>query len=361
VKIGRIERTGPSGPEPRVVVVDVEAGVAIDAQRAEQWRRLAAGDSPEAAARIAAATIPASLAAGLGSSSFRADLERAIAAEPPADAVLSIAEARWLAPLDPPRFRDFMTFEQHHHAARAVRGVAVPDVIYRLPTYYKGNHLALLADGEVVHWPGYSDWMDYELELGFVVAGGGIDLTPEEAAGKIFGVTLLNDFSARDRQFEETAGNLGPAKGKDFATALGPWIVTADEIDLGAIEVEARINGEVWARGDSGDAMWSPAEVVAYLSTAEPLAPGELIGSGTFGGACGLEVGRRLVPGDEIELEAVGIGVLRNSLGEPRPLRWEPARRRPGVTISGGTAPAHTELLPPRTDAPPPPYPRTGG
>jgi 2-keto-4-pentenoate hydratase/2-oxohepta-3-ene-1,7-dioic acid hydratase in catechol pathway len=360
MKIGRIERPGPAGPLPRIAIVDTEAGIAIDAQRVEAARREVGGDSPEAAARIAAALIPASLAAGLGSSSFREDLDRALTAAPPADAVVPIAEARWLAPVDPPRFRDFMTFEQHHHAARAVRGVAVPEVIYRLPTYYKGNHLSLIGDGEVVRWPEYSDWMDYELELGFVLAGGGVDLTPAEAAGRIFGVTLLNDFSARDRQFEETTGNLGPAKGKDFATALGPWIVTPDEIDLGAIEVEARVNGEVWGRGNSGDAMWSPAEVVAYLSTAEPLAPGELIGSGTFGGACGLEVGRRLISGDRIELEAAGIGILRTDLGEPRPLRWTPERREPGRTISGGEALDHTELMPPREDAPPPPYPRAG-
>lgn len=361
MKIGRLLRPGPSGPQPRVVVIDTVRGVAIDAQRAEQARRLAAGDSPEAALRIAAALIPGSLAAGLGSTGFRADLERAVAGEPPADAVLALDAAEWLAPLDPPRFRDFMTFEQHHHAARAVRGVPVPGVTFQLPTYYKGSHLSLLGDGATVHWPGYSDWMDYELELGFVIAGGGVDLTPAEAAERIFGVTLLNDFSARDRQFQETAGNLGPAKGKDFATALGPWIVTVDELDLEAIEVEARVNGEVWGRGSSGDAMWSPAEVVAYLSTAEPLAPGELVGSGTFGGCCGLEVGRRLVPGDRIELEASGIGVLRTTLGEPHELAWEPPARTPGLTISGGQALDRTPLLPPRPDAPPPPFPRSAG
>jgi 2-keto-4-pentenoate hydratase/2-oxohepta-3-ene-1,7-dioic acid hydratase in catechol pathway len=361
VKIGRIERPSPGGPVPRVVVVDTEAGIAIDAQRAERERRLAAGDSPEAAARIAAALIPESLAAGLGSAGFRDHLERAAAIAPPAAAIVPLAEASWMAPLDPPRFRDFMTFEQHHHAARAVRGKTVPEVVYRLPTYYKGNHFTLLADGATLRWPGYSDWMDYELELGFVLAGEGVDLTPAEAEARIFGVTLLNDFSARDRQFDETVANLGPAKGKDFATALGPWIVTVDEIDLAAIEVEARVNGETWARGRSGDAMWSPAEVVAYLSSAEPLVPGELIGSGTFGGACGLEVGRRLIPGDRIELEAAGIGVLRTTLGEPRPLAWEPAPRIPGRTISGGQALTATELLPPRTDAPPPPFPRRQG
>jgi 2-keto-4-pentenoate hydratase/2-oxohepta-3-ene-1,7-dioic acid hydratase in catechol pathway len=361
VKIGRTLRPSPAGPVPRVMVVDTERGIAIDAQRAEQVRRLAAGDSPEAATRIAAAHIPESLAAGLGSATFRADLDRAMAGEPPADAMMPLAEARWLAPVDPPRYRDFMTFEQHHHAARAVRGKTTPEVTYRLPTYYKGGHHTLIGDGEVLHWPGYSTWMDYELELGWVVAGEGVDLTPAEAEARIFGVTLLNDFSARDRQFDETVGNLGPAKGKDFATALGPWIVTVDEIDLGAITAEARVNGEVWGSGSSGDAMWTAAEVVAYLSTAEPLVPGELIGSGTFGGACGLEVGRQLTPGDRVELEAPGIGTLTTELGEPHRLAWEPPAREPGRTISGGRARDHTELLPPRTDAPAPPYPRRTG
>jgi 2-keto-4-pentenoate hydratase/2-oxohepta-3-ene-1,7-dioic acid hydratase in catechol pathway len=358
VKIGRIERQGPTGPQPRTVVVDLERGVAVDVQRAEQERRRAAGDSPEAALRIAAALVPDSLAAGLGSAGFREDLERALGSEPPPDALVPLAEARWLAPIDPPRYRDFMSFEQHHHAARAVRGKKVPEMIYELPTYYKGNHSVMLGDGGTVHWPGYSQWMDYELELGFVLAGEGVDLNPEEAEGRIFGVTLLNDFSARDRQFVETIGNLGPAKGKDFATALGPWIVTLDELDLGAIAVEARVNGETWARGNSGDAMWRPAEIVAYLSTAEPLLAGELVGSGTFGGACGLEVGRQLTPGDVVELEAEGIGVLRTTLGEPHQLAWEPERREPGRTISGGRAREETELLPPREDAPQPPYPQ---
>lgn len=358
MKIGRLLRPTPSGPQPRTVVVDTGRGVAVDAQRAEQARRLAAGDSPEAALRIAAATIPDSLAAGLGSASFRSYLERAVASEPPADAIVEIAAAEWLAPLDPPRFRDFMSFEQHHHAARKVRGKKVPEVTYELPTYYKGSHLTLLGDGATLRWPGYSEWMDYELELGFVLAGGGVDLTPEEAERRIFGVTLLNDFSARDRQFHETLGNLGPAKGKDFATALGPWIVTVDELDLADLEVEARVNGETWARGNSGDAMWEAAEIVAYLSTAEPLVPGELVGSGTFGGACGLEVGRQLTPGDTIELLAPRIGTLRTTLGEPHQLRWEPPRRTPGRTIAGGQALEETPLLPPRTDAPPPPFPR---
>jgi 2-keto-4-pentenoate hydratase/2-oxohepta-3-ene-1,7-dioic acid hydratase in catechol pathway len=199
--------------------------------------------------------------------------------------------------------------------------------------------------------------MDYELELGFVVGRGGVDLAPAEAEQCLFGVTLLNDFSARDRQTEETAGNLGPAKGKDFATAVGPWITTIDELDLLTIQLTARVNGETWASGSSGSAMWSAAEILAYLSTAEPLVPGELVGSGTIGGGCGLEVGRRLIPGDVVELEGDGLGVLRNGLGEPVPLRWSPAHRTPGQMIDGRNGVGITALLPPRADAPPPPVP----
>lgn len=334
MKLGRILRDGPLGPQPRTVVVDLGRGVAIDAQRAEHARLLAAGDEPEAALRKARAAIPDSLAAGLASRSFLADLELAVSAEPPGDALVPLAEARWLAAIDPPRFRDFMTFEKHHIDARAALGRPVPEVTYELPTYYKGNHLTLVGDGAVVAWPGYSEWMDYELELGFVTSRGGVDLLPEEAEGCLFGVTLVNDLSARDRQFHETRGNLGPAKGKDFATAVGPWITTADELDLKAIRLSARVNGETWASGSSGEAMWSIGEVLAYLSTAEPLIAGELVGSGTLGGGCGLETGRKLAPGDVIELEASGIGTLRTEIAAAEPLRWEPPRRRPGRTIA---------------------------
>jgi 2-keto-4-pentenoate hydratase/2-oxohepta-3-ene-1,7-dioic acid hydratase in catechol pathway len=358
VKLARVERAGLAGPEPRVVALNLGRGVAIDVQRAEQVRLERLGSTRAAAQRIAEARLPQSVAAGLGSASYREDLERAVAADPPDDAVVPLDGLRWLPPLDPPRFRDFMSFEQHHLSARHVLGRPVPPVTYTLPTYYKAGHLSLIAHGQPVPWPGYCDWMDYELELGFVVGRAGGDLTPEEAAECLFGVTLLNDFSARDRQLEETAGNLGPAKAKDFATALGPWIATVDELDLLSIELEARVNGELWASGSSGSAMWSAVEILAYLSTAEPLVPGELVGSGTVGGGCGLEVGRRLVPGDVVELAGSGLGVLRNEL-EPRgDLRWRPPSRSPGQMIDGRVGVSITTLLPPRSDAPPPPFPR---
>jgi 2-keto-4-pentenoate hydratase/2-oxohepta-3-ene-1,7-dioic acid hydratase in catechol pathway len=346
MKLGRVERVGLSGTEPRVVAIDLERDVAIDLARTEQVRLERLGSTTAAARRMAAARLPQSVAAALGSPYYRDDLEQAFASDPPDDAILALADAHWLAPIEPPRFRDFMSFEQHHLSTRHVLGRPVPEVTYTLPTYYKAGHLSLIAHEQEMPWPGYCDWMDYELELGFVVGRGGADLSPEEADGCLFGVTLLNDFSARDRQLEETAGNLGPAKGKDFATALGPWIATVDELDLLAIELEARVNGEQWASGSSGSAMWSAAEILAYLSTAEPLVPGDLVGSGTLGGGCGLEVGRRLVPGDVVEIEGSGLGVLRNRLGEPTPLRWTPPRRTPGKKIDGSEGVA------------PPPFPR---
>jgi 2-keto-4-pentenoate hydratase/2-oxohepta-3-ene-1,7-dioic acid hydratase in catechol pathway len=358
MKLARLLRNGPDGPRPRIVAVDPERDLAIDLARSEQVRLERRGCTPAAAHRLAEAHLPQDIAAGLGSPEYRDDLERAAAEDPPDDAVLSLKDVRWLPPLQPPRFRDFMAFEQHFVSARAVRGNPVPDVLYQLPAYYKGSHLSLIAHEQTMAWPGYSEWMDFELELGFVVGGGGVDLTAEEAEQRLFGVTLLNDFSARDRQFEEVAGGLGPAKGKDFATALGPWITTTDELDLLQISLTARVNGEAWSSGSSGAALWSAAELIAYLSTAEPLVPGELIGSGTVGGGCGLELGNRLVPGDVVELRGSGLGSLRTHLGQPQPLRWTPMARTPGQMIDGGQGVERTPFAPPRTDAPAPPVPR---
>jgi 2-keto-4-pentenoate hydratase/2-oxohepta-3-ene-1,7-dioic acid hydratase in catechol pathway len=358
MKLARVLRDGPDGQRPRVVAVEEERGVAIDLARSEQVRLERRGCTPAAARRLAEAHLPQDLAAGLGSPGYRDDLERAAAEDPPDDAVLALDEVRWLTPLEPPRFRDFMAFEQHFVSARAVRGNPVPDVLYQLPAYYKAGHLSLIAHEQPMAWPGYCEWMDYELELGFVVGGGGVDLTPEEAAERLFGMTLLNDFSARDRQFEEVAGGLGPAKGKDFATALGPWIATVDELDPLAISLSARVNGEPWSSGCSGAALWSAAELIAYLSTAEPLVPGELIGSGTVGGGCGLELGNRLVSGDVVELRGSGLGTLRTRLGARQPPRWTPDARTPGQMIDGRRGVELTPLAPPRPDAPPPPVPR---
>ncbi len=173
--------------------------------------------------------------------------------------------------------------------------------------------------------------MDFELELGFVIGRAGKDLTPEQAKAHLFGVTIFNDFSARDIQLEEMQGLLGPTKGKDFATALGPWITTVDELDVHHLTMVARINGEEWSRGSSSTMMWQVEEIIAYTSKAEGVVAGELIGSGTVGWGCGMELGKLLKPGDVVELEVEGIGVLRNKVGTPSPAGWKPQRRTPAT------------------------------
>ena len=120
---------------------------------------------------------------------------------------------------------------------------------------------------------------------------------------------------------------MGPAKGKDFATAVGPWITTVDELDLADLDMRARVNGDEWSHGSSGSTWWSVGELLAYISWGETLQPGDLVGSGTVGLGCGLELGRRLEPGDVVELEVSGIGVLRNRLGQPEGEGWEPRPR----------------------------------
>jgi 2-keto-4-pentenoate hydratase/2-oxohepta-3-ene-1,7-dioic acid hydratase in catechol pathway len=357
VKIGRVVRRDIFGPETRIVIVDVEKHELIDVQYAELIRLQEEGSSDRSAKCFANARFPTSLSLALESADF-VDALRTVeqAKNACARATFAWDDCQWIAPVDPPRYRDFMSFEQHHLTSAILMGAAKPpDVVYKLPTYYKGNHLTMIGTDAEVPWPGYSDFMDFELELGFVIGSPGQDLTPEEAERCIFGVTILNDFSARDRQVRESSSGLGPAKGKDFATAIGPWITTVDDLDLSNLTMEAFVNGESWARGSSGSAMWSPAEIVAYASTAEHLVSGELLGSGTLGGGCGVEAGRRLIPGDLLELEVSGIGTLRNRMGEPNVLRWEPTPRVPGVTINGGAVEGPTRPMSPRSDALPPP------
>jgi 2-keto-4-pentenoate hydratase/2-oxohepta-3-ene-1,7-dioic acid hydratase in catechol pathway len=255
--------------------------------------------------------------------------ERAAAAAVSADeaSFIAIAECNWLPAVDPSVLRDCMAFEQHMLNATAKIGLNIPDLFYEIPAYYKGSPLGLIGHGAKVRWPAYTQFMDFELELGFVIGKAGTNLTPEEADAHLFGVTIYNDFSARDIQAREMKLQLGPAKGKDFNTGLGPWITTVDEIDLGDMTMVARVNGEEWSRGNSGTIMWSPAELIAYVSWGETIEPGDVIGSGTVGGGCGLELDRRLQPGDIVELEVAGIGVLRNQMGQREPQGWEPTKR----------------------------------
>ena len=330
MKVGRVLRESLDGAVPRLVVVQPEHEHVIDLSTAEYQRLLSTGASADAARRLAFALFPGSMSAAIAAGpTFLAAAARTVASVEDGSAVLPLGPAQWLAPIDPPVMRDCLAFEQHLRNTFLKSLPKVPDQHYQMPLYYKGNPLTLIGHEQEAPWPDYTKQMDYELELGFVIGSSGKDLTPENALSHLFGVTIFNDFSARDIQSQEMQGLLGPSKGKDFATALGPWITTADELDVHNLTMVARVNGEEWSRGSSSTMMWRVEELLAYISKAEGIVAGELIGSGTVGLGCGLELGKMLRPGDVVELEVEGIGVLRNRLGTPSPAGWMPQRRTP--------------------------------
>ena len=203
---------------------------------------------------------------------------------------------RLVAPVpQPPSVRDFYAFERHVRSARAQRGLEMAPEWYRIPVFYFSNPAAVYGPEDEIPFPPESSAWDYELEAAAVVG----------AEGRIAGFTVMNDWSARDLQKMEMAVGLGPAKGKDFATTLGPVLVTTDELgDLG-LEMVARVNGEERSRGNLG---------AAHAARNTRLVAGDVLGSGTVGTGCILEHadGRWLRPGDVVELEIEGIGVLRN-------------------------------------------------
>jgi 2-keto-4-pentenoate hydratase/2-oxohepta-3-ene-1,7-dioic acid hydratase in catechol pathway len=231
----------------------------------------------------------------------------------------NIGGFRWVCPFDQiASLRDFLAFEDHVDRGAKRRGTEVPAYWYEAPVYYKGNHRALLGPDESCPWPSYTKQLDFELELAMVVGREGRDIPGAAAADHIFGFTVFNDFSARDVQARELTTWLGPAKGKDFANSFGPCIVTVDE--LGAepdLEMVCRVNGDEWGRARSSSVHWSWADMIAHVSAAEDVFAGDVYGSGTPGGCCGLDLGRELAPDDVVELEIEHIGILRNQVVRP--------------------------------------------
>jgi fumarylacetoacetate (FAA) hydrolase len=219
----------------------------------------------------------------------------------------SLEDVEFRAPvLHPPSVRDFYAFEQHVKTARARRGLDVPPEWYELPVFYFSNPAAIYGPGDDIPKPPETDELDYELEVAAVIG----------AEGRIGGFTIMNDWSARDLQRAEMKVGLGPAKGKDFATSLGPIVVTPDEFDGASATMVARVNGEERSRGQLSDMHHSWEAIVSYAARNTRLVPGDVLGSGTVGTGCILELGdgRWLEPGDVVELEVEGIGVLTNTI-----------------------------------------------
>lgn len=236
----------------------------------------------------------------------------------------------FLPPVDPRSFRDFYAFEQHVKTCRAKRGLEMPPAWYEIPVFYFSNPGALMGHEQPVYAPAGCNELDYELELGVVIGRGGKDIPAEEAWAHIAGFTIVNDLSARDLQRKEMSVGLGPAKGKDFATAVGPYIVTVDElqdrIDTEGrvnLEMSARVNGKELSRGNAKSMYHTWPKLIAQASADAELFPGDLLGSGTVGTGCILELGPEntggwLKPGDVVELEIEKLGVLRTPV-VPRP------------------------------------------
>jgi 2-keto-4-pentenoate hydratase/2-oxohepta-3-ene-1,7-dioic acid hydratase in catechol pathway len=225
-------------------------------------------------------------------------------------------EVRLLAPVTRPRvIRDFLTFEGHMlTAGKALGRPQIPPVWYEVPAYYKGDPDTVSGPESVIEWPKYCEKFDFELELAMVVARRGKNIAQHDAPRYIAGYTIWNDWSARDQQMREGPLGMGPSKGKDFDTGntIGPYLVTADELDVGNLRMVAKVNGEVWTDSTSAGRQFSFEDLIVHVSQSETIYPGELWGSGTTTGGSGLELDRWLKPGDLVEFEIEGIGTLRN-------------------------------------------------
>ncbi|HXH73739.1 MAG TPA: fumarylacetoacetate hydrolase family protein [Bacteriovoracaceae bacterium] len=242
-----------------------------------------------------------------------------------ADTAFNILDARDInydAPLDKiGMYRDFFAHEKHVKVGFAKRNEPVPTSWYEIPAYYKGGNTGFIGHNDIIPWPYYSQQLDYELELGVVIGRDGKDIKAQDMKKHIFGFTILNDISARDIQKKEMSIRLGPAKGKDWCSIMGPVIVTFDEFKYEEpnLLMTASVNGVEWSRGQSGDSHYSWGEMIEHLSMEEWVRATDFLGSGTVGTGCGLELDKWIQPGDLLELEIDCIGKLKNIVGTPNP------------------------------------------
>ena len=345
------ERTAPAGTPFRL------AAALGPGERPRRWldlevarRRLVAADPGRAhnsaSVRVPLTTLDDHLSRGLGVAALGEVVDDAalraagIDADDPGDhAMLDAADLQFGPPiLRPPSFRDFYAFERHVATIWGRRGADVPEAWYRLPIFYFSNTSEIRGPDEPVWAPRGSAELDFELEIGALVDTPAQDLEPDTAPDVIGGYLIVNDWSARDLQRDETIVRLGPAKGKDFATSIGPWLVTPDELadvprsatgmpDLRMTATVRTADGRTVpiTDGRSGSAHFSFADMLVRASADVSLRPGDLVGSGTVGGGCLLEVrddtlGRYLEPGDEVSLRVDRLGDLRSPIVE-RPAR----------------------------------------
>jgi 2-keto-4-pentenoate hydratase/2-oxohepta-3-ene-1,7-dioic acid hydratase in catechol pathway len=301
------------------------------------------------------------VAAGDGQAGLEAVLDLAVAAgrEPgappsPIGDPVPLRDARLLAPVtSPPSVRDFYAFEQHVRTARARRGLEMHPDWYELPVFYFSNPAAIVGPGDPVAAPPRCAELDYELEVACVLAADARDVRLADADRLVAGFTVMNDWTARDVQRREMQLSMGPVKGKDFATSLGPWLVTTDEFaprglrEVPSAAMVARVNGVEYTRSNLDTLWWSFAEMLVYAAESAPVRRGDVLGSGTCGTGCIMELALvhgpvkypYLTPGDEVELEVEGLGVLSNRVvaGSAPAFQPDPQRNRPRLAIQEPT------------------------
>lgn len=234
--------------------------------------------------------------------------------------IFDAPDLRFDAPLDEiAMYRDFYAHEKHVKKGFEKRNEEVPPAWYEIPAYYKGGNTGFIGQDDIIPWPYYTQQLDYELELGVVIGRDGKNVKAKDIKKHIFGFTILNDISARDIQRKEMSIRLGPAKGKDWCSVMGPVIVTFDEFNYEEpnLEMTAVVNGEQWSHGQSGDSHYSWGEMIEHMGMEEWIRATDFIGSGTVGTGCGLELDKWIKPGDLLELSIEKIGTLKNIVGTP--------------------------------------------
>jgi fumarylacetoacetate (FAA) hydrolase len=317
------ERNAPAGARWRLVAALPEGGwLDLEAARRRAIARDRTLEHDSALFRQPVTTLDDGLRRGFRVAAYGELLDRFERMDDDDDAILDAGELRIGPPvLAPPSFRDGYGFEQHVGMMWKRRGQDIPEAWYRLAVFYFSNVSELRGPDDAVWAPAGSEELDFEIEIGALIDTAARDLTAERGEDAIGGYMILNDWSARDLQRDETTVRLGPAKGKDFATSIGPWLVTPDElpIDDGRLQLEATVsvNGEVLARSDAGAMHFSWPQLVAQAARDTRLRPGDLLGSGTLDGGCLLELNaeregepRWLAPGDTVTLAAPGLGSL---------------------------------------------------
>lgn len=318
-----------------------EAGLIVHDPARERWVSLPAAAKAAPAAELTAETTTEMLAFLAAGEPAREAARAALAAVADDPAVSADPAAAGL-PFRPRSLRAFMTWESHAvqsarmlvknffpapvaHAMRGferLTGRTFPPLkpkrqFHESPTFYFGNHTAMLADGERVPWPSYTEYLDFELELAYVLARPLADATPEQAEAAVGGWLVFNDWSARDVQAEEARHNVfGPVvKSKSFANSLGCDLLTADELpDWQALTGRVRVDGELWCEGRTAGAAHDVGAMLAFASAGERLGVGDLISTGTVPGCCGLERDRWIERGQTVELEIDAIGKLANRI-----------------------------------------------